>query len=98
MSKHSLTRKVGHGSLRHDLVGELRISLWTSSSDTRLNASKAGGSEEGFWCKDGSGLLKENFSRIFFILSIKNEANRSASGLPDRLEGSLTSGTLLSIL
>ena len=56
MSIHSLTRKVGHGSLRHDLVGELRISLWTLYSDTGLNASKAEGSEEGFGCKDGSNV------------------------------------------
>ena len=71
MSIHSLTRNVGHGSLRHDLVGELRISSWTSSSDTRLNASKAGGAEEGFGCKDGSGLLKENFRDCFYFVNKK---------------------------
>ena len=43
ISMQSLIRKVGHGSKRHDLVGELDIILRTSSSETCVNVVIFGG-------------------------------------------------------
>ena len=53
MSRHSLTKKVGHGSNRQDLVGDFIIAFWISSSETSLKESKLGRSE-------GAGKLKES--------------------------------------
>ena len=67
MSRHSLTKKVGHGSNRQDLVGDF-IAFWISSSETSLNESKLGRSE-------GAGRLKEsvleNESLILVMFSEK---------------------------
>ena len=38
MSAQSLIKKVGHGSNKHDLAGELSRILRTVSTDTSLNA------------------------------------------------------------
>ena len=51
MSRHSLTKKVGHGSNRQDFVGDFIIAFWISSSETVLKESKLGRSE-------GAGNLK----------------------------------------
>ena len=68
MLRHSLTKKVGHGSNRQDLVGDFIIAFWISSSETSLKTSKLGRSE-------GAGKLKEsvleNESLILVILSEK---------------------------
>ena len=45
ISKHSFTRKVGHGSSRQDLVGDLVITFHTSSSETDLKRSNLHASE-----------------------------------------------------
>ena len=68
MSRHSLTKKVGHGSIRQDFVGDFLIAFWISSSETVLKESKLGRS-------GGAGSLKEsvleNESLILVILSEK---------------------------
>ena len=68
MSRHSLTKKVSHGSNKQDLVGDFVIAFWISSSETSLNESKLGRSE-------GTGRLKEsvleNESLILVIFSEK---------------------------
>ena len=69
--------------MRHDLVGELRIRLWMSSSETWLNASKGGGMEEGCGLKVGSVSIKVNLLQIVLILSVKKLANRLARDLLD---------------
>ena len=53
ISKHSFTRKVGNGSSKQDLVGELVITFQISSSDTDLKRSNLGTSE-------GAGRVKES--------------------------------------
>ena len=53
ISKHSFTRKVGHGSSRQDLVGDLVITFRTSSSETNLKRSNLRTSE-------GAGRGKES--------------------------------------
>ena len=47
ISMHSLIRKVGKGSNRHDFVGEVLIILSTASSETCLKSLIFGGSEGG---------------------------------------------------
>ena len=68
MSRHSLTKKVGHGLNRQDLVGDFIIAFWISSLETSLKESKLGWSE-------GVGKLKEsvleNEALILVILSKK---------------------------
>ena len=67
-TRHSWTKKVGHGSNRQDFVGDFIIVFWISSSETVLKESKLGRSE-------GAGSLKEsvleNESLILIILSEK---------------------------
>ena len=68
MSRHSLTKKVGHGSNRQNFVGDFIIAFCISLSETVLKESKLGRSE-------GAGNLKEsvleNKSLILVILSEK---------------------------
>ena len=52
MSRHSLTKKVGHESNRQDFVSDFIIAFWISSSETVLKESKLGRSE-------GAGNLKK---------------------------------------
>ena len=68
ISKHSFTRKVGHGSSRQDLVGDLVITFRTSSSKTDLKRSNLGTSE-GAGSVNESVFVKE--SLILLILSEK---------------------------
>ena len=69
MSRHSLTKKVGHGSNRQDFVSDFIIAFLISSSETLLNESKVGRSGD-------AGNLKEsvlgNESLISVILSDKS--------------------------
>ena len=78
ISKHSLTRKVGHGSRRQDLVGDLVITFLTSSSETDLKWSNLGTSE-------GAGRVKESVlvkeSLILLILSEKKVTKRLARSI-----------------
>ena len=60
--------------MRHDLVGELRIRLWTRSSETWLNASNDGGTVEGCGLKVGSVSVEVNLLRIVLILSVTSGA------------------------
>ena len=53
MSRHSLTKKVGHGSNRQDFVGDFIIAFWISSSETVLKETRLGRSE-------GAGSLEES--------------------------------------
>ena len=51
-SVHSLSKKVGMGSRRQDLVGDSLINLRTSSSDTCLNVLKDSGGDSGAISRD----------------------------------------------
>ena len=68
MLRHSLPKKVGHGSNRQYFVGDFMIAFCISSSETVLKESKLGRSE-------GAGNPKEsvleNKSIILIILSEK---------------------------
>ena len=75
ISKHSFTRKVGHGSSRQDLVGDLVISFRTSSSETDLKRSNLRASEGAGRVND-SVFVKE--SLILLILSEKKVTKRLA--------------------
>ena len=68
ISKHSFTRKVGHGSSRQDLVGDLVITFRTASSESDLKRSNLGTSE-GVGRVNESVFVKE--SLILLILSEK---------------------------
>ena len=75
IAKHSFTRKVGHGSSRQDLVGDLVITFRTSSSEKDLKRSNLGTSE-------GAGRVNEPVfvkeSLILIILSEKKVTKRFA--------------------
>ena len=90
ISKHSLTRKVGHGSRRQDLVGDLVITFRTSSSETDLNRSNLGTSKGAGRAKE-SVLVKE--SLILLILSEKKVTKRLVRSIWEVWEGSTFSGT-----
>ena len=75
ISKHSFTRKVGHGSSRQDLVGDLVITFRTSSSETDLKRSNLG-TFKGAGRVNESVFVKE--SLILLILSEKKVTKRLA--------------------
>ena len=72
ISKHSLTRKVGHGSSKQDFDGEFAITFRTLSSETNLKRSNLG-------TLGGAGRVKGVFGKesiISLILSEKKVTKR----------------------
>ena len=85
---HSLRSHMGIGSESDCLLGHSKRILRISDSETGVKEEKSGDVSEGEW-KSGDdvvGLLARE-RRSLDILSVKKEANESASELPGVVDG-----------